>query len=168
MPSLSPVERLMLTNQCRILKLVATSHIEKEYYADLIKVIDGGFEREYDRFLTRFTENCLSTDEGSLVEESLLMLSSLLEHRSLTDLDLGNFAYPAFDPGEEYNHLAYARYLFEADRHGYPGIKGIVSSRGPQRERYRAMVAAWRSSPDLPDLNADDVARIVAAGVSAR
>lgn len=164
MPSLSPIERLLLTNQCRILIQIATSPIERDYYADLIKVIDGGFEREYDRFLTRFAENCLSAEEGAFVEETLLMFSSLLEHRRLTDLDLGDFAYPAFDPGEEYNHLAYARYLHEVDRHGYPGVKGIVTSRGPRLGRYRAMVAAWRESRDLPDLNAADLVRIVAAG----
>lgn len=164
MPSLSPIERLLLTNQCRILIQITTSQIEREYFADLIKVIDGGFEREYDRFLTRFMENGLSVEEGTFVEDTLLMLSSLLEHRRLTDLDLGDFAYPAFDPGEEYNHLAYARYLYELDRHGYPGLKGIVTSREPQLGRYRAMVIAWRESHDLPELNASDLSRIVAVG----
>ncbi len=157
----------MLTNQCRILKIVATSHIEQDYYADLIKVLDGGFEREYDRFLTRFLENRLSPEEGQCVEDALLMSSSLLEHRRLTDVELGDYAYPAFDPVEESNHLAYARYLFDMDKQGYPGIKGIVASRGAQVPRYRAMVAAWRNTPELPDLDAADIARIVAAGATA-
>jgi uncharacterized protein YfbU (UPF0304 family) len=164
MGDVSPVERLILVNQYRILSAVAP---RAAHYEEFIEILERGYEGEYDRVLASVGQNRLSAQDCALVNDTLVMMSWLLHHRRKTNVKLDAFARPGFDAETEHDHLSYARFLFKrAGRREFPGIKEVVDSQGARLERYRSMVKAWRASEDLLELTAADIARILAAGTT--
>jgi uncharacterized protein YfbU (UPF0304 family) len=160
----SPVERLILANQYRILSAVAPRQAN---YEEFIEILERGYEGEYDQVLAGVAPNRLSAEDCALVNDTLLMMSWLLHYRRKTNVKLDEFARPGFDADTEHGHLSYARFLFKrAGRRGFPGIKEVVDSREARLERYRRMVKAWRASKSLTELTAADIARILAAGTT--
>jgi uncharacterized protein YfbU (UPF0304 family) len=161
---ISPVQRLILANQYRILSAVAPRAAN---YEEFIEILESGYEGEYDRVLARVEPNRLSAEDCALVNDTLLMMSWLLHYRRKTNAKLDEFARPGFDAHTEHDHLSYARFLLKrAGRRGFPGIKDVVDSHGARLERYRSMVKAWQVSEDLLELTAADIARILAAGTT--
>jgi uncharacterized protein YfbU (UPF0304 family) len=158
---LSPVQRLMLANQFRILAKVDPEYAHEYSLDEKIEILEQGFEGEYGKILNRFEENRLSDEDCELVHDVLVMTSTFLDLKGETTIDLGDFEQAGFDNNQEYHHLAYARFLLERNPGGFPGIEDAVDVHHPTLDRYRKMFAEWKKSKHPASLTEADVARIM-------
>ena len=132
---LTPVERLLLSNQFQI--LAALHPEEAERYEELSEILDRGYEalqRAYDAL----------PDKGGLPPEAV--------------------AFPGFDPRSEHQ-AGFAKFYCEADGGRFQTLRRAspdFTSRRPMRVRYHAMLHRWQECADKANLSAADLARIVA------
>ena len=164
MSELSILERRILSNQYRILAKVDPENSAFYGYDEIIEILEGGFESQYGRVLNRLKENRLSVEQCNLVEETLVMSSTLLDSREDRGIGLNVDRFVEFDANTEHDHLSYAKFLFERNPGGYPGIEGVVDSNSSGRvEKYRAMIREWKASDTPSKLSSADVSRILSA-----
>ncbi|MGD1046340.1 MAG: YfbU family protein [Bacteroidota bacterium] len=113
---LTSSERLILTNQYRILSILDPANILK--YKQTIEVLTNGFEREYFHYPfseIQEDEDAMSVDECKEIFDIICMFISLkesydfLEDKSGIKRELINFL--GFDEEKESKQLAYTRYL---------------------------------------------------------
>ena len=163
--TLSPVERLMLANQFRILNAVDPDYASFMDLEKKIEALESGFEVEYASVLGRFGEDTLASEECLLVNDMMLLATWLLEYKGKTSLKVEEFAHLGFDGNNEAEHLAYARFLYKhhGEDKGFPGVKAIFNSHHQTLPRYRRMVAEWIARGRDTATEAD-VAAILAAG----
>lgn len=160
----SVTQRLFLSNQYRILEKVdpdnSVEHVRKAV------ILESGFEGHYQSITNLLVENRLPADECWFVAEIMLMCSWLQDHKGLSSLDVSEFEQVGFDANNEWHHMQYASFLFDANTGGYPGIDSVVDVHHPTLDRYRRMVAAWKRANNLPHLTEADVARILSSGLN--
>lgn len=163
---LTPVERLILSNQFQVL---AGLHPEEaERYEELSEILDRGYEALYDRAFEAQFEESLSAADGQEVIDILAMYEAL--QRAYDGLaDKGGLApeavaFPGFDPKSEHQ-AGFAKFYCEADGGRFQDLRRLTpdfTSRRPMRPRYHVMLRRWEATPDKARLTAADLARIVA------
>lgn len=164
MIELSVLERRILSNQYQILAKVDPENAAFYGYDEIIEILEGGFESQYGRVLNRLSENRLSVENCHLVEDVLVMTSTLLDAREDRGIGLNVDKFVEFDANTEHDYLSYAKFMFARNPDGYPGIEGVVNSNSSGRvEKYRAMVREWKKSDSPSKLSSADVSRILSA-----
>jgi uncharacterized protein YfbU (UPF0304 family) len=163
---LTPVERLLLSNQFQI--LAALHPEEAERYEELSEILDRGYEALYDRAFEAQFEEPLTAADGQEVIDVLAMYEALQRaYDALPDkggLPPEAVAFPGFDPRSEHQ-AGFAKFYCEADGGRFQTVRRLppdFTSRRPMRARYHAMLHRWQECPDKVHLTAADLARIVA------
>ena len=163
---LTPVERLILSNQFQILACLHPA--EAERYQELSEVLDRGYEALYDRAFEAQFEEPLSAADGQEVIDVLEMYEALQRaYDALPDkggLPPEAVAFPGFDPRSEHQ-AGFVKFFCEADGGRFQAVRRAsadFTSQRPMRARYHAMLRRWEAVPDKARLTAADLARIVA------
>jgi uncharacterized protein YfbU (UPF0304 family) len=166
MPSfnITPLERLMLANQFRILTKVDPDYARYHRLDEKIEILEQGFEGDYGFILEGVSENRLSPDNCQLVRDIMIMTSTMLDLKGKTNIDLGEYDQVGFDSHSEGEYASYAEFLLKRNPAGYPGISDVVDVHHPMVDRYKKMVVAWRKTARPSRLNEGDVARIITSG----
>lgn len=148
MVELSALERLMLTNQFRILQKLDPGEAEYYHLPEKIEILKGGFESEYARVLGGFLDPTLPAEECRLVVDVMTLTTRLLDHADTTNpalkAELERIAIVEFDANNEGEHLSYAQFLFNHPHTNYPGIRNVVNSHHSTLSRHRQMVDTWK------------------------
>jgi uncharacterized protein YfbU (UPF0304 family) len=145
---LTRAERLILSNQYKLLILLDEDEDNVATYEKNIEVIESGFELEYDWIAGHIQEDVVSSDECRDVLEILDMFRTL--DASYTALGAANRSgitpkdvrFAGFDGNHEDRLLAYVKHLNSQGK--YPESKAI-NSHMPKHSYYRRMVAKWHS-----------------------
>lgn len=167
--NLNRVERLMLSNQYKILEALYPK--EAKDYARRREAIERGYELNYDWDLDYIYDgNDVMTKEECQEVFKVLGLFSALKHsyEKLADksgIDERDIKFPGFDGNNETKQMAYARYLVEKEqRYGDLKIGDAYNSHFPSLGRYRAMVEVWEGIEDRYQLSKEEILRIVSRG----
>ena len=163
---LTPVERLLLSNQFQI--LAALHPEEAERYEELSEILDRGYEALYDRAFEAQFEEPLTAADGQEVIDVLAMYEALQRaYDALPDtggLPPEAVAFPGFDPRSEHQ-AGFAKFYCEADGGRFQTVRRRTAdfiSDQPMRAKYHAMLRRWEACADRTRLTAADLARIVA------
>jgi hypothetical protein len=158
---LTKVERLILTNQYRILEKLDPNQVR--YYKEAREILEGGFTLSYNELASNIDQE-MSEAKCHEVRDVLDLYRAL--KKALRELPEGSLApedatFKGFDGNEESEHYAYARFLIETQGKWEESKDADLNSRGPMLEQYRPMVEGWKQSTKKWDLTAEDVARIL-------
>jgi uncharacterized protein len=164
---LTPVERLMLSHQCRI--LAALYPDEAESYDRWREAIESGYALHYDDMAQHILPE-LSEDECREVLRIMSMFEHLMRaYEGLADksgIELHDVRFYGFDGNEEGHRLGYVRYLVD-EEHRFRDLKGDwhdhFNSHMPMLDRYRSMYREWERSTEKYKLTKEDLVRIVSA-----
>lgn len=164
---LSRIERLLLSNQYRILEGMYPD--EAEQYEQNRKAIESGFELHYEDCFSALSESVLTSEE---CEEVLDILSM---YRAITFSDRDNeikdsyAKFRGFDLNDEYEgkRVMYARYFInDLDRFTelkYGNSYADCNSHTKTMEKYRKMLRVWESMDDPNNLEKKEILKIVNA-----
>ncbi len=168
MPLLTGAERLILSNQYRILEALYPK--EAKGIAHTREAIENGFELEY-RAATQHVndgDDIMAAEECREVIDILEMFSVLKRcYKSLPDksgIDEAATHFEGFDGNNETKQVAYARHFCgDGDRFSDLDRGDNFNSHFPTLEPYRRMVAEWEKSPKKHQLSKEDLIRITSA-----
>lgn len=159
---LSRIERLMLSNQYRILEALYPD--ERDSFANSREAIESGFEIEYDWHTEYIHRDVVTVDECREVIEILDMFTAL--GRAFNDLgdksgiEESKIRFVGFDGNNETKQLAYAEYLQKNGKFSdLTGLDGL-NSHMPLLPNYRRMVVEWLRSASRYSLTKEDIIRI--------
>lgn len=159
---LTPLERLMLANQYRILTKVDPEYATFYRLDEKIDILEGGYEGQYGFVLGSFPENSLSPDDCRLVQDVLAMSSIIMDLKGTSNVDFGDFEQVEFDANNEGDFLSYAEFLLKYNGSGFPGVTGVVNAHHSTLPMHRARVAEWKKLGKQPgELTEADVAKII-------
>ncbi len=162
----SQTERRILANQYRILKAVDLQQAHHDRVDEIIDILEHGYEGRYGFVLGSIADEPLSAEDCLLVEDVMVMVSTLLDSKGVTNIDLDEWEVPGFDANSESGHQSYAEFLFTHHKESYPGIRDVASMHRSMLPRYRAMVEAWKKSEHPANLTEADVARILTTPIN--
>jgi uncharacterized protein YfbU (UPF0304 family) len=163
--SLSELERLMLSNQYRILEALYPD--ERQSFALTREAIEHGYELEYAEIFEQLYEP-MSEDVCERVVDILNMHRALhhaWQNINTTNLDPQDIKFRGFDGNHETRDMVYTRYLLKdcgkwqelhQPGHDYNSHMQTAGS-------YERMIRAWRQSVNKHVLTRVDVERIIAA-----
>ena len=162
---LSRNERLVLANQYRILKALVPE--EAEYYDKALKIVESGFESEYENLAQNVYSVTLSRDECTEVRKILGMYSDLgYGYGQLSDksgIEPYSVTFPGFDGNNEGAYLDFAEFIKE-DPSMYHGVE-VKNSHGPFLESMRRMLVEWEKCENRTPLTRVDILAITSAAV---
>ena len=116
--NLSLKDRLVLINQYNILELLKPE--EKKHYANLLEVLENGFELEYETLFSSIDNEVVSIQECKEVLDILEMFKALkfsfyqLEDKS--GIEENKIKFQGFDGNHELKQMTYARFLKKTER----------------------------------------------------
>jgi uncharacterized protein YfbU (UPF0304 family) len=160
--SLSLAERLILTNQFRILAVLNPP--EAESYKDLIEITQRGFTSEYSQLFTEIDREELAAEQCDYVSDVLDMFWNLQDsYDQLQDkagLNERDVLFPGFDVNNESRFLGYSKFRLKSAFDGFRAAPGI-NSHFPTR--YREMLARYESIPAerRRELTAEEISSIL-------
>ncbi len=162
--NLSIKDRLVLKNQYRILE--ALNPDEKEFYERASKILEFGFELEYDMLTRNIDSDVVTIQECEEVIDILDMFDALrICYARLEDnsgIDEYQVRFLGFDGNHEAKQLLYARYLKKDGR--FADLENIDSNSHLRvLPIYRRMLAEWNRSDNKYELSKDDIMRITNA-----
>ena len=169
---LTPAERWMLVNQCRILGALYPEDARR--YADQRAALESGIELHYGEWAE------IEQDEIMSEQDCLEALDILAMHRALlrgveqaadvAGLDREAVRFRGFDAYRELKWVRFCRYYFAIeDRANYTELhQRTLTTHEPMLPRYRAMLAEWKRSANQASLTGADIHRIVNAHRIAR
>jgi hypothetical protein len=164
MMKLTGTERLLLSNQFRILAKVEPA--EAGHYMENVKILENGYTREYSLLIDDFSEE-MSANACELVDDILDMHRALKDaYEELQDksgIRAADIKFHGFDGNNEIEYLRYASFLFNQGRwEESKGANGeCANSHARTLDRYRDMLAQWKTSADRHKLTCEDIVRIV-------
>jgi len=162
--SLTKIERLILSNQYRILeKLHADDEYEKRSFARFAEIVESGYVSMYRHAMERINDELpeeISEEVLSILDMHKTMLFSLGEKPNPKDLERVKFQ--GFDANNEGEHLSFARFYAD-DGKKYPELQ-IFNSHHSTLPRYRKMLAEWSRMGREPHLTRPQIESIVEAG----
>lgn len=173
MEKLSKIERLMLSNQYRILEALHPD--DADYYKNTRTALEEGFELHYNEIFQGFAENELTTDECREVLDILDMYraitfsSNKLNAEDINEIDSFYLKFEGFDLNDEYEgkRVIYARYFInDLDRFQelkYGNSYADCNSHDERMPKYRAMLKVWSSFSDKYNLNKDQIKELLNA-----
>lgn len=162
---LSRIERLMLSNQYRVLEALYPN--ERDDFANTRVAIECGFEIEYDWHTGYIRKDVVTVQECEEVINILSMFDSLRQAYSKMEDKSGledfNIKFSGFDGNNETKQLTYAAYLQKNNKFvALSGLDGL-NSHAPVLTGYRRMLTEWQQSDNPHSLRKDDVIRIAGA-----
>jgi uncharacterized protein YfbU (UPF0304 family) len=162
---LSKTERLILTNQYRILEKLFPS--ESESYSQFQKILENGYQLHYCEIFQNINEEPMPREQSREVLDILNMYQEMNNCYDRLDdksgIDPQDLKFPGFDGNNETELLSYARYYVEdLGRYSRLGIT-YFNSHHPTIEMYRRMLEEYRKATIA--VQKDDVIRILAAGI---
>lgn len=154
---LTPAERLLLVNQCRILSALTPSDAVR--YNVIEEVLRQGYEGLYPLIARELREPPMSVAECRQVIETLEMFRVLqMSYRRLDDrtgIDQRGLRFMGFDPDDEPRQHELADFLLRVDdRFAELRSQASAGDRLPGRvETYRPMLSRfrWHWDPRTPD-----------------
>lgn len=162
--SLTKIERLMLSNQYRILeKLHQDDEYEKQGYARLAEIFEAGYASMYRHAMERISDQLpeeTSAEVLSILDLHRAMLLSLGEKPNPKDIERVRFE--GFDANNEWTHLAFARFYANSGQR-YPELQ-ILNSHHSTLPRYRKMLSEWERMGREPHLTRPQIDSILEAG----
>jgi uncharacterized protein YfbU (UPF0304 family) len=143
--TLTPAERVTLSNQYRILEKLYPD--EAEHYAALREIVDGGYSIEYgDLFNNIYTE--MPFEECEYVYDVLDMFRVLItSFNALTDkagLTPTDVNFDGFDGNNEGKRFGFARHLQKEGKWTETLVGGLNSHSQSTIYRYRKMLEKFR------------------------
>jgi uncharacterized protein YfbU (UPF0304 family) len=166
MMKLSRTERLILSNQNRIMEKLYPEEAESLAYRR--KALESGYELHYENVAEEVYEETLSSEECSLVLNTMTMYEMIQRsYDQLGDKDgIKEWAitFHGFDGNSETSYMGYARYFCEPPDPRFDGLRlgsDSYNSHMPMVNRYRQMVEKWEASEDKYNLTKDDIIRII-------
>lgn len=166
---LSKLERLMLSNQYKILEALYPD--DADYYKQHRDAIESGYELHY----SWIAEHIYDGTESMSIEEcrevfAILELFSTLK-RSFSALEDKNgieewrVKFMGFDGNNETKQMGYTRYLVDdLRRYGDLNRGDDFNSHCPSIDRYRAMVDRWNSLGKPHSLSKEHILEIIGVG----
>ena len=149
--SLTPVERLQLRNQFRILEEMDPH--EAKFYAKAKEIFEHGYSLLYDEVFEILPEE-MSIQDCKYVYEVLGMFSTLqhsyddlVDKQGLTTSDVH---FSGFDGNNEGDQYGFVRFLRDQGIWEAPPLntKGDLNSHHQTASRYRTMLDRWQHIPD--------------------
>lgn len=164
---LSKVERLLLSNQYRILEKLYPE--DSDYYEVNRKAIEEGFELHYEDCFSLLSNDTLSEDDCSEVIDILQMYRSLTFSNEEGKYGLDEkIKFYGFDLNDEYEgkRVIYARYFInDLDRFSelkYGNNYAECNSHYPRMSKYRRMLNVWKSLNKRYDiLTKEEILKII-------
>ena len=158
---LTKLERLILTNQFRILSKLDPT--ESRFCDQAVEILQNGYTLEYAA-LAEHTDKDVPESTCREVRDVLDMYRAL--QTALRDLPAGSVkprdtTFKGFDGNDETEHFSYATFLIEVQGKWAESKDCDLSSHHPMLDDYRKMLSRWRQCPDKWNLTAEDVSRIV-------
>jgi uncharacterized protein len=162
--SLTKVERLMLSNQYRILaKLNADDDYQRRSFERIAEIFESGYVQMYRHAFEHISEQ-LSTEVTeevlSILDMHRIMLLALGEKPDPRDVERVRFK--GFDANNEGEYLSFAKFFCDGGRK-YSELQ-IFNSHHSTLSRYRAMLREWQRMNREPDLTKAQIDSIVDAG----
>lgn len=146
---LTPAERWILANQYRLMQMLSDRPVS--LYEHAIKILENGYEDQYDYAAQYLRETPFPQDVAQEVHDILTMFSQLQWTRDrLSDPDIVSsprLEFRGFDGNNNPEHLSYAHFLHEKGDYRELGQLLRVNSHADNIGTYRAMVRAWKSIP---------------------
>lgn len=165
---LSKMERLMLSNQLKILEKLYPE--EADSYATQRTAVENGYSLHYPWLMEHLYEEMS-------VEDCREVLDILEMHRALTysfdaldeksGIDQNSIRFRGFDGNNESDKMAYARYYI-LDLERYEELRSGAdfpdfNSHCPTIDRYRRMLIIWRKYPNQFNLSVEKIKSILEA-----
>lgn len=145
---LSRVERIILSNQCKILEKLYPD--EAAYYAETREALESGYERHYEWRYEHVLADTMSDEECGEVIQILAMFRALHDaYTALTDksgIDEWQVKFHGFDGNNEAKQMGYAAYYCSTDGGRFTELTGkdfSFNSHMPTLARYRIMRDRW-------------------------
>lgn len=173
MEKLSRVERLILSNQYKILEALYSD--DADYYKNTRTAIEEGFELHYDEIFQGLSENELTIDECREVLDILDMYRAItfsvnkLDENEKKEIDNYYLKFEGFDLNDEYEgkRVIYSRYFInDLDRFQelkYGNSYADCNSHAERMPKYRAMLKVWSSFVDKYNLDKDKIKELLNA-----
>lgn len=161
---LSRLDRLKLMNQYLILAALE----ESDEYDNAIRILDNGFEGEYDSLFqgyddTLSEENCRFVRDVLCMYEDIQRIGNDSKDKKITAHF--NYRFKGFDGNNEGNYMCYARYLTKNARlwsYLEFGDDGC-NSHMPRVDKYRDMLTKWEKIEDKGTISAETILEILEA-----
>lgn len=165
---LTIVERLIISNQLMILEKLYPE--EEKYYSTQRKAIECGYKLHYADLVENFFDE-MSEDECREVIDVLDMYRALtFSYQKLPDkagIEEDEIHFDGFDGNEETSQYLYAQYfIVDLDRFTeltYGQKHPDLNSHSHRLEKYRAMLAVWKSIENKHNLNEKQIRAILDA-----
>jgi uncharacterized protein len=164
---LKKFERLLLTNQYRILSLLDQSNAD--HYDKLREALEKGYVASYRDDLFAGIRDGLSAEQCAFVVEVMNMYDALQRSYDALDEKQGieeeRTKFPGFESDYEIAQLGYARFVVEREgRFGHlKSVRADFISHRPMLDRYRRMYDVWRLAANRAELTRDDITAMLAA-----
>jgi uncharacterized protein len=167
--NLTKKERVLLINQYRILAELDKS--EAAHYLELIEILQGGYEIFYSK-LDEWISDDMPRAEGRFVLDILDLYRAVEDvKRSTKDSRLTAHRYSffrGFDGNDETEYMAFCRFLIEKqgkfqEQQQYLLKNDNLNSHQPMIEKYKRMLAAAASIPDVWQMSAEQALQILEA-----
>lgn len=166
--TLSRVERIMLSNQARILEGLYPD--EAAQWQLVQEALNHGYEGYFDiAFQYVYPDSELVTAAKSKEILDILDMFSALQRSADTLPEPAKSAlvnkviFPGFDGNNESSQLAFATFLWRVGRYSDVRYAGDGNSHSQVLDRYRRMLDVWGSSKDKWRLTEPEIQRILAA-----
>ena len=165
---LTIVERLIISNQLMILEKLYPD--EEKYYSTQRKAIECGYKLHYADLVENFFDE-MSEDECREVIDVLDMYRALtFSYQKLPDkagIEEDEIHFDGFDGNEETSQYLYAQYfIVDLDRFTeltYGQKHPDLNSHSQRLEKYRAMLAVWKSIENRHNLNQKQIRALLDA-----
>jgi uncharacterized protein YfbU (UPF0304 family) len=169
---LSPQERIILSNQYRILE--ALHPRDADAFKRMQEIVDNGYELHYDSLNVAILECKMTEEQCEEVMDILDMYRALHDsHEHLKDkkdISKHEVQFEGFDGNGERGadgYLGYARFLIlterrweEVQKDRHPGFD--LNSHCPVIEMYRRMLATWKTMDKKRALSLEEIKLILA------
>ena len=163
---LSQVERWILINQYRIMEILDTERADQ--YARVRKVLESGYELEYNSISQHIGGATLGVEECREVRDILSMFvalqSSYAALINTSGIEEQDITFRGFDGNSETMQMSYTRFLVDqkqmfTDLSRADGFNSHV----PVLDTYRRMLKEWEQSISKYRLTNNDIIRILAS-----
>jgi len=165
MMEMTPAQRLILTNQYKIMAMLEPENAEQ--FRRYQTIIERGYALQMRE---------LNTASGELSEATCQTVIDMMEmHHALHvswsnlkdkgQLEARRLAFLGFDAATEAHLLGYVRFMINTEgryTHFDSGTHGF-NAQTPMWEKYQRMLALWQTCPRQNHLSANEIAQVINA-----
>jgi uncharacterized protein YfbU (UPF0304 family) len=165
MMEMSHAQRLILTNQYKIMAMLEPENAER--FRRYQTIIERGYAlqmRELDREFGELSETiCRTVIDIMEMHHALHVSWSNLKEKG--ELEARRLAFLGFDAATEARLLGYVRFMVNTEgryTHFDSGTHGF-NAQTPMWEKYQRMLALWQTCPRQYHLSANEIAQVINA-----